>query len=1030
MAYDDEPYYETDLAVPPDPVGQMVMNVAVAPTPSGRIVLTDAADVEVPSGRYGKLIAIPGGASGPAGPPGPAGAAGPAGPTGAAGPKGDTGATGAKGDTGATGAASTVPGPAGPAGAKGADGAKGATGATGPAGPKGDTGAASTVPGPAGAQGPAGTPGATGAAGPKGDTGMAGPTGPAGPAGSKGDTGSAGAQGPEGPTGPASTVPGPTGPAGAKGATGAAGAVGPTGPKGDTGPAGAASTVPGPKGDTGPTGPQGIQGNPGLGIRFKGNVATQSALPTTGQVQGDLWVVQSPTPAHGFVWDATTSKWVDSGPVQGPQGVTGPAGPAGSTGPAGAKGDTGAAGPAGPKGDTGLTGPAGAASTVPGPAGPTGPAGAKGATGATGPAGAASTVPGPAGPKGDTGSAGVAGPAGAKGDTGATGPAGAASTVPGPTGPAGAKGDTGAAGATGPAGPKGDTGAAGPVGPKGDTGPQGIQGVPGTNNQPVGGTALGGANDANTWAKLVTCDISSFNTDTSLILGVAGCYGSTPENTILSVTFRTSSAAGNNPNASVNILAKSGNLNVAADAFKVIAPVVAPADQPTRFELWVKKTLTYGGFNVYELSRAIPAAGSVKSTVTYSVNSVWQTTEPVGAALNVRSNGVTADAVPVVSTTGVQTLTNKTLTTPKMDRILDVNGGTALEFVATPLADNVDGILDAVTTGVETADAETADISGRMADNYLRIGNADLGGTPYIASVGADANVSMILYTKGTGSIVLRSSQNGHILNLTPAAGGGVNYIQINNAAAGASPTIQAVGADPNLSVYVNGKGSGGLAITDSDADGIANISVHGTAAAVNLDLRSKGTGKVQANGVNVATATDIATREPVIAAGTTAQYLRGDKTWQTLPVAPVSSVAGRTGAVVLTKTDVGLPLADNTADASKNVASAAKLTTARTINGVAFDGTANISVPTTYGTTAGTATQGNDTRVVNAVQGSNAGTASPLTLWTGTKAQYDAIATKSATTVYVVTGTPTYDPMAGSAVTADQKPIIEPKAT
>jgi hypothetical protein len=511
---------------------------------------------------------------------------------------------------------------------------------------------------------------------------------------------------------------------------------------------------------------------------------------------------------------------------------------------------------------------------------------------------------------------------------------------------------------------------------------------------------------------------------------VAGCYGSTPENTILSVTFRTSSAAGNNPNASVNILAKSGNLNVAADAFKVIAPVVAPADQPTRFELWVKKTLTYGGFNVYELSRAIPAAGSVKSTVTYSVNSVWQTTEPVGAALNVRSNGVTADAVPVVSTTGVQTLTNKTLTTPKMDRILDVNGGTALEFVATPLADNVDGILDAVTTGVETADAETADISGRMADNYLRIGNADLGGTPYIASVGADANVSMILYTKGTGSIVLRSSQNGHILNLTPAAGGGVNYIQINNAAAGASPTIQAVGADPNLSVYVNGKGSGGLAITDSDADGIANISVHGTAAAVNLDLRSKGTGKVQANGVNVATATDIATREPVIAAGTTAQYLRGDKTWQTLPVAPVSSVAGRTGAVVLTKTDVGLPLADNTADASKNVASAAKLTTARTINGVAFDGTANISVPTTYGTTAGTATQGNDTRVVNAVQGSNAGTASPLTLWTGTKAQYDAIATKSATTVYVVTGTPTYDPMAGSAVTADQKPIIEPKAT
>ena len=42
----------------------------------------------------------------------------------------------------------------------------------------------------------------------------------------------------------------------------------------------------------------------------------------------------------------------------------------------------------------------------------------------------------------------------------------------------------------------------------------------------------------------------------------------------------------------------------------------------------------------------------------------------------------------------------------------------------------------------------------------------------------------------------------------------------------------------------------------------------------------------------------------------------------------------------------------------------------------------------------------------LNAVKGSLAGTAtSTLTLWAGTKAQYDAIATKSNTTVYVVTG-------------------------
>lgn len=66
-----------------------------------------------------------------------------------------------------------------------------------------------------------------------------------------------------------------------------------------------------------------------------------------------------------------------------------------------------------------------------------------------------------------------------------------------------------------------------------------------------------------------------------------------------------------------------------------------------------------------------------------------------------------------------------------------------------------------------------------------------------------------------------------------------------------------------------------------------------------------------------------------------------------------------------LTKTDIGLSNVDNTADASKNVLSASKLTTARTINGVAFDGTQNITIttrsvqtitaPTTLGSTANT---------------------------------------------------------------------------
>jgi hypothetical protein len=123
------------------------------------------------------------------------------------------------------------------------------------------------------------------------------------------------------------------------------------------------------RGQDGAQGQQGLQGPPGLGITFKGTVATDADLPASAS-SGDLYIVSDPAPAHGFVWDGDTSAWVDAGPVQGPQGIPG---------------EQGVAGVAGSPGKDG------ADSTVPGPTGPAGPAGAD------------STVPGPQGPKGDPG---------------------------------------------------------------------------------------------------------------------------------------------------------------------------------------------------------------------------------------------------------------------------------------------------------------------------------------------------------------------------------------------------------------------------------------------------------------------------------------------------------------------------------------------------------------------------------------------------------------------------------------------------
>jgi len=56
--------------------------------------------------------------------------------------------------------------------------------------------------------------------------------------------------------------------------------------------------------------------------------------------------------------------------------------------------------------------------------------------------------------------------------------------------------------------------------------------------------------------------------------------------------------------------------------------------------------------------------------------------------------------------------------------------------------------------------------------------------------------------------------------------------------------------------------------------------------------------------------------------------------------------IANKANPHNVTKAQVGLGNVDNTADSVKNVLSATKLTTARTIAGVSFDGTANIAIP------------------------------------------------------------------------------------
>lgn len=180
---------------------------------------------------------------------------------------------------------------------------------------------------------------------------------------------------------------GPQGPAGATGPAGPAGAPGPAGQDGSDGQDGA----PGQTGQTGPAGPagqpgaQGPAGADGTSINIQGTVANCAALPTTGNTNGDLWILDSDDAScsysanseagDGFVWDGNT--WLNIGPIRGPQGIQGATGPQGDQGAAGVNGTNGQQGPQGIQGEQGQQGEQGPQGQT-GDQGPIGPKGDKG----------------------------------------------------------------------------------------------------------------------------------------------------------------------------------------------------------------------------------------------------------------------------------------------------------------------------------------------------------------------------------------------------------------------------------------------------------------------------------------------------------------------------------------------------------------------------------------------------------------------------------------------------------------------------
>lgn len=115
---------------------------------------------------------------------------------------------------------------------------------------------------------------------------------------------------------------------------------------------------------------------------------------------------------------------------------------------------------------------------------------------------------------------------------------------------------------------------------------------------------------------------------------------------------------------------------------------------------------------------------------------------------------------------------------------------------------------------------------------------------------------------------------------------------------------------------------------------------------------------------------------------------------------APVQSVAGRTGAVTLAKADVGLSNVDNTSDSDKPISTA----TQTALNGKANTSHTHVAADVTDFSAAADARIAASDKVSSNVTGIT-GADQITNIVSLTQAEYDAIGSKSGSTLYVIAG-------------------------
>lgn len=103
------------------------------------------------------------------------------------------------------------------------------------------------------------------------------------------------------------------------------------------------------------------------------------------------------------------------------------------------------------------------------------------------------------------------------------------------------------------------------------------------------------------------------------------------------------------------------------------------------------------------------------------------------------------------------------------------------------------------------------------AVNHLAVDNGATGFAPALSAEGDDTNINIFMRGKGSGSIIMADGDTNNVLVAEGNGSTPVNYLAIHNADTTVAPYLEATGSDTNVDLNLKTKGSGAVQANGND---------------------------------------------------------------------------------------------------------------------------------------------------------------------------------------------------------------------